>query len=128
MLVCTRLVLFVDLFTDADTVDDRYTRTHLRCRSRNYYSSSLRCLMDFGPTGEPVACRDLSHLENCGKSLHIMMCMPYPTYRLNLNNESVLMCYLACAERSVNIMSDPSETLHRCLFACPVRSTGGLFV
>ncbi|XP_060062972.1 uncharacterized protein LOC132543479 [Ylistrum balloti] len=41
--------------------------SYVPCKNGLYYDPSLQCLMNFDPTGEPMACRDLTHLENCDR-------------------------------------------------------------
>ncbi|XP_033729108.1 G-protein coupled receptor GRL101-like [Pecten maximus] len=38
---------------------------YLECKNSILYDPALKCLMNFDPTGEPIACRDLTHLEKC---------------------------------------------------------------
>ncbi|XP_033756241.1 uncharacterized protein LOC117338985 [Pecten maximus] len=52
---------------DAVDVDPMYATKPEFCKNGMIYYPQDKCLMDFDPTGEPTACRDLTHLENCGE-------------------------------------------------------------
>ncbi|XP_069139596.1 G-protein coupled receptor GRL101-like [Argopecten irradians] len=55
-LICTEV---------ATDVDPAYASNPKFCKNGMVYYQKDRCLMDFDPTGEPTACRDLTHLQDC---------------------------------------------------------------
>ncbi|OWF43884.1 G-protein coupled receptor GRL101 [Mizuhopecten yessoensis] len=52
---------------DLNNNDTEPVTKYLKCKNDLHYDPALQCLMNFDLTGEPIACRDLTHLENCEK-------------------------------------------------------------
>ncbi|XP_069133124.1 G-protein coupled receptor GRL101-like [Argopecten irradians] len=52
-------------FEDESLIDSKYFEPQLHCQNGMSYYPHHRCLMNFDVTGEPSACRDLTHLQNC---------------------------------------------------------------
>ncbi|XP_069134013.1 G-protein coupled receptor GRL101-like isoform X3 [Argopecten irradians] len=50
---------------DEDFVDPKYLEPQLLCENGMSYYPHQICLMEFDTAGEPTACRDLTHLQNC---------------------------------------------------------------
>ncbi|XP_033752468.1 G-protein coupled receptor GRL101-like isoform X2 [Pecten maximus] len=50
---------------DESFIDPKYFEPQLLCQNGISYYPHHRCLMDFDVTGEPMSCRDLTHLQNC---------------------------------------------------------------
>ncbi|XP_069102004.1 LOW QUALITY PROTEIN: G-protein coupled receptor GRL101-like [Argopecten irradians] len=50
---------------DDDLIDLKYSEPQMMCQNGMTYYPHHQCLMDFDVTGEPSACRDLTHLQNC---------------------------------------------------------------
>ena len=48
--------------TNKGIVPDRAT-----CKSGTYFKPEEKCILDFYVYGDVTGCRDLSHLDDCGK-------------------------------------------------------------